>query len=377
MANNYYITPGSYRFGTQGDDLLDTYQSEILIGLDGDDTLTSSGLITGLAGGNGNDDYRVGAAVTTVTDAGGQDAMTLSGHADDYMAGILDGQHLILVDAWTGQTTVVADFKGAGRIETFSDSYGNHYSAGEVENLAYDTGLGNIDAQTVLNLSGDTGIDVATFRAAMKLDQAFGQLDWAGVFERVGSVFELDNATLTEAIRAEAFERVDGDTQARWDEFGIQQALTNSTYSGVEANLPDGTMAGQGVASNSKAEEIALLYAAALDRQPDHDGLNYWLDQFEQGMTAREIGKRFLASDEFQSRFDVENDQDFITQLYANVLDRTPDSSGETYWLGELDNGKAPTDVLLGFSNSDENRVNAGDWLSGLQTDNHQDWWIA
>lgn len=88
-------------------------------------------------------------------------------------------------------------------------------------------------------------------------------------------------------------------------------------------------------------------------------------------------GKRFLASDEFQSRFDVENDQDFITQLYANVLDRTPDSSGETYWLGELDNGKAPTDVLLGFSNSDENRINAGDWLSGLQTDNHQDWWIA
>jgi hypothetical protein len=24
-----------------------------------------------------------------------------------------------------------------------------------------------------------------------------------------------------------------------------------------------------------------------------------------------------------------------------------------------------------------ENRINAGDWLNGLQTDNHQDWWIA
>tara|TARA_Y100001968_G_scaffold243445_1_gene227337 strand:+ start:165 stop:362 length:198 start_codon:yes stop_codon:yes gene_type:complete len=56
------------------------------------------------------------------------------------------------------------------------------------------------------------------------------------------------------------------------------------------------------------------------------------------------------------------NNQEFVSHLYEEVLDREPDSIGMNYWLGQL-NSAAETryEVLLGISQSAENTVLSSD----------------
>ena len=49
------------------------------------------------------------------------------------------------------------------------------------------------------------------------------------------------------------------------------------------------------------------------------------------------------------------NDQEFVSHLYEDVLQREPDSIGMNYWLGQLNSGaETRYEVLLGFSQSAE-----------------------
>ena len=53
------------------------------------------------------------------------------------------------------------------------------------------------------------------------------------------------------------------------------------------------------------------------------------------------------------------SDQQFITALYKNVLDRAPDAGGNTNWMNQLtSNTLDRASVLVGFSESQENHAN-------------------
>lgn len=112
------------------------------------------------------------------------------------------------------------------------------------------------------------------------------------------------------------------------------------------------------VADTDNIMEIARLYQAALDREPDNDGLNYWIDEYERGFTLQDISQSFVDANEFTTRFDVSDDTGFITTLYANVLNRDPDEEGLNYWLGDITNGQSYSDILVSFSESLENKNN-------------------
>lgn len=71
------------------------------------------------------------------------------------------------------------------------------------------------------------------------------------------------------------------------------------------------------------AENVALLYEAALNREPDVAGLNYWLDEVAGGLSELDVAWLFFASDEFQERFDVANDFDYIYILMYWIAIRT------------------------------------------------------
>lgn len=127
---------------------------------------------------------------------------------------------------------------------------------------------------------------------------------------------------------------------------------------------------GQGVVSQALAENIALLYEAALDREPDLAGLNYWLGEVADGLSERDVAWLFLESNEFKERFNVTSEEAYIDQLYLNVLDRSADQAGKNYWVEQFDAGMSRAEALVNFSISDENIANA-EWLVGLtETDN-------
>ncbi len=82
-------------------------------------------------------------------------------------------------------------------------------------------------------------------------------------------------------------------------------------------------------------DDIALLYVATFNRAPDSAGLEYWASQ---DMSLEEIAQSFFDQPETQETYGDATTEDFITQVYQNVLDRDPDSEGLEYWKSELHN---------------------------------------
>ena len=103
---------------------------------------------------------------------------------------------------------------------------------------------------------------------------------------------------------------------------------------------------------------IGRLYTAAFGRVPDESGYSYWRNLVNDPLTNyRDIAESFVNSAEFQTIAAPDASSDiFTTALYMNVLGRTPDSGGLSFWTSQLNDGlQSRTDVLIGFANSAEN----------------------
>ncbi len=100
--------------------------------------------------------------------------------------------------------------------------------------------------------------------------------------------------------------------------------------------------------------EIARLYAAALNRQPDAEGFAFWLGQYRSGVRLDSIAGGFLASSEFLGDTSGLSNAQFVTLIYHNVFGRNPDTSGFNFWVGELDGGLSRAKLLVLFANGAE-----------------------
>jgi hypothetical protein len=103
---------------------------------------------------------------------------------------------------------------------------------------------------------------------------------------------------------------------------------------------------------------IALLYEAGLGREADADGLNYWIDQHDAGMSFATMAANFLDSAEFTTRFgddDTMSNADFVNVMYLNILNRPGEKAGLDYWTSTMDTGMSREAVLIGFARSPEN----------------------
>ena len=104
---------------------------------------------------------------------------------------------------------------------------------------------------------------------------------------------------------------------------------------------------------------VFRLYNAAFARLPDAKGLENWINgNSSGGMTYALSAEEFASSQEFKTRYGANTtDTQYITTLYSNVLERSPDAAGLSHYQGLLANGKARGALLLDFSESPENRV--------------------
>jgi hypothetical protein len=108
------------------------------------------------------------------------------------------------------------------------------------------------------------------------------------------------------------------------------------------------------------------LYRAAFDREPDTDGLGYWINALDEGADlASNVAAGFINSQEFQELYGVNSTVDtFITRLYQNVLDRLPDAEGFAYWRDVINSGTDRSQILVGFSDSGENIAQVADLVA-------------
>lgn len=97
---------------------------------------------------------------------------------------------------------------------------------------------------------------------------------------------------------------------------------------------------------------IRQIYSVILEREPDEEGLKYWVNQLRQGETAADIVGEFFNSQEMKNK--NLNDKEFIKYAYRAILGREPDDTGLQYWLSELQQGATRRWLLSEFVVSTE-----------------------
>jgi hypothetical protein len=108
------------------------------------------------------------------------------------------------------------------------------------------------------------------------------------------------------------------------------------------------------------------LYEASFDRSPDAMGVGFWIERLDSGMSSNEVAARFIDSAEFRALYGTDvGDGDFVETLYRNILDRAPEAQGYDWWVNELASGaRSRAEALAGFADSLENRGNVAEMIA-------------
>lgn len=104
----------------------------------------------------------------------------------------------------------------------------------------------------------------------------------------------------------------------------------------------------------SWVDDVYRLYRGIFDREPDVGGLDGWVTSLAGGTAFQTVVAQFMASPEFQSTYGATTDAEFITLLYNNVLDRSPDAGGFAAWSSQLAGGMTRETLVERFVQSPE-----------------------
>ena len=99
---------------------------------------------------------------------------------------------------------------------------------------------------------------------------------------------------------------------------------------------------------------VTDLFRRVLGREPDANGMAYWLGVLASGTRVETVGTYFYGSSEYYSQHATP--EAYVTALYQNLLHRNPDASGLAYWSYKLRTGTEPPGVAHGFYASIESR---------------------
>lgn len=109
------------------------------------------------------------------------------------------------------------------------------------------------------------------------------------------------------------------------------------------------------------SDSIARLYTAGLGREPEQGGFDFWITEYTLGTwTFPRMAEFFVNSPEFQASYGTLNQDEFIRQLYRNVLGREGETGGVTFWNEQMSAGMSRATVLMRFAESPENITRSG-----------------
>ncbi len=99
------------------------------------------------------------------------------------------------------------------------------------------------------------------------------------------------------------------------------------------------------------------FYTSILNREPDGAGLDFYVSLLDRGVSLFTIAEDISTSDEFIQNFgDNLGTLDFLDRVYQNILDRTPDQAGLTFWSNAINTGEVTrSEALVYISEDTEN----------------------
>lgn len=104
--------------------------------------------------------------------------------------------------------------------------------------------------------------------------------------------------------------------------------------------------------SRNTVAPLARLYFAFFDRFSDYEGLNYYIDERNGGVSLEAIADEFAGSTEFNLRYGALDNAAFIDRMFRNVFDMPPDPAQRAFWIAQLESGTTRGQVMISFSES-------------------------
>lgn len=148
--------------------------------------------------------------------------------------------------------------------------------------------------------------------------------------------------------------------------FATPAGTASITAGEVEEHAPVEAAGFSGPVNSTNARFVVASYQTLLGRSPDTTGLDHHLDQITAGgdVTREQLTYGLL--------FSAEGSRQEVRRAYADILDRTPDGGGEDYWTEHL-SGHGVVDLRVLLFASDEYHVKAGGsdilWLDRIYVD--------
>jgi hypothetical protein len=248
-----------------------------------------------------------------IWDAGGSDTLNCSGYSQNQYINLNEGT-FSNIGGGTANISIALNVT----IESAVGGSGNDQILGNSANNLFTGGKGD-DA-----IDGGSGIDKA-------------------IYSGLASSYIIKVASGSTAITDKTASRDGVDTLAN---------IERIQFSDITVALDNG--------STQTAGSGYMLYKAAFNRTPDASGLGYWISKMDAGVSYNSVAQSFVNSTEFKTAFGGSNPSvnTLVTKLYNNVLNRTPDAGGLSFWQDKLNTGWSTADVLGFFSTSGENVTN-------------------
>lgn len=93
-------------------------------------------------------------------------------------------------------------------------------------------------------------------------------------------------------------------------------------------------------------------YVALLNRHADAEGMTTWVSRMQAGVREEQIIASLVSSDEYVKKpYNA-----YVIQVYKDLLGRSPDTTGQVFWVNELAGGRPYSSVVDGITASNEFR---------------------
>jgi len=113
---------------------------------------------------------------------------------------------------------------------------------------------------------------------------------------------------------------------------------------------------------------IAGLYVAFFNRAPDKEGLAFWESRAATGnelAVYSELAAGFAGHPKFTELYDSLGNQQFVENIYRNVLGFDGDTAGINFWTKTINDGVSRSDMVANFVSSALNTdLSAPEWDS-------------
>jgi Domain of unknown function (DUF4214) len=103
-----------------------------------------------------------------------------------------------------------------------------------------------------------------------------------------------------------------------------------------------------------RMDEVQGLYRSLLRREGDPQGIGFWAHFMQSGATLVQVEVIFITSTEFVSQNGPTSSQQFLSEVYLVVLNRSIDPTGAAGWGALMASGTSATTVVTDIEESPE-----------------------